>query len=65
MLKAYKNYQAKSNLGKLDALGYYCKKDDGGGGGGTDLAPVDPKPKAGWRTIVMKGVKYKCTATQD
>lgn len=68
MLKAYRNYQAKSELGKLDALGYYCRKDGGGGGGGTDVAPVagtDVEPKAGWRTIVMKGVKYKCTATHD
>ncbi|OEV02962.1 hypothetical protein K378_03829 [Streptomyces sp. Amel2xB2] len=66
MLKSYKNYQAKSDLGKLDALGYYCRKDDGGGSsGGTDLAPAEPQPKAGWRTIVMKGVSYKCTATHD
>ncbi|NUH42291.1 hypothetical protein HUF15_37175 [Streptomyces samsunensis] len=60
MIKSYKNYQAKSDLGKLDALGYYCRKDGGGGGGGTDLAPM-----AGWRKIKMKGVTYSCTATRD
>lgn len=65
MLKSYKRYQAKSDLGKLDALGYYCKKESGGGGGGTDVAPAGPEAKAGWRTIVMKGVKYKCTANRD
>lgn len=63
MEKSYKNYQSKSALGKLDALGYYCKKEGGGGGGGTDSAPMEVK--AGWRTIVMKGVEYKCTAIRD
>lgn len=61
MLKSYRNYQAKSDLGKLDALGYYCrKKGGGGGGGGTDFAPF-----IGYRDIKMKGVTYTCTNTRD
>lgn len=60
MMRSYRNYQAKSDLGKLDALGYYCRKKDGGGGGGTDIAPL-----IGWRDIRMKGVTYTCTNTRD
>ncbi|MFD4631997.1 hypothetical protein ACFVYR_15930 [Streptomyces sp. NPDC058284] len=60
MIRSYKKYQAMSAIKKLDALGYYCRKESGGGGGGTDVAPM-----AGWRTIKMKGVKYSCTASRD
>ncbi|MET8680406.1 hypothetical protein ABZW18_23180 [Streptomyces sp. NPDC004647] len=52
-----------SAIKKLDALGYYCRKQSGGGGGGTDVAPINTM--AGWRTIKMKGVKYSCTANRD
>ncbi|RII13778.1 hypothetical protein DSC45_22755 [Streptomyces sp. YIM 130001] len=70
MLKSYKKYQAMSAIKKLDALGYYCRKEGGGGGGGTDVAPAGTNAApigtlAGWRTITMKGVDYKCTATRD
>ncbi|MEU5895392.1 MULTISPECIES: hypothetical protein [Streptomyces] len=69
MIKSYKKYQAMSDLKKLDALGYYCRKQGGGGGGGTDVAPVNSSSTvgvmAGWRTIKMKGVKYSCTASRD
>lgn len=69
MIKSYKKYQAMSDLKKLDALGYYCRKQGGGGGGGTDIAPAnkasDVQVMAGWRTIKMKGVKYSCTASRD
>ncbi|WP_224058657.1 hypothetical protein [Streptomyces kanamyceticus] len=69
MIKSYKKYQAMSDLKKLDALGYYCRKQGGGGGGGTDVAPAntasDVQVMAGWRTIKMKGVKYSCTASRD
>ncbi|MEU7580147.1 hypothetical protein AB0B50_21420 [Streptomyces sp. NPDC041068] len=70
MIKSYKKYQAMSDIKKLDALGYYCRKQSGGGGGGTDVAPVnaDVAPigaMAGWRTIKMKGVTYSCTASRD
>ncbi|MFI7317219.1 hypothetical protein [Streptomyces venezuelae] len=69
MIKSYKKYQAMSDIKKLDALGYYCRKQGGGGGGGTDVAPVNSTSTvgvmAGWRTIKMKGVKYSCTATRD
>lgn len=67
MIKSYKKYQAMSDLKKLDALGYYCRKQGGGGGGGTDVAPMNANVgvMAGWRTIKMKGVTYKCTATRD
>ncbi|TSB24570.1 hypothetical protein [Streptomyces benahoarensis] len=68
MLASYKKYQAMSALKKLDALGYYCRKEGGGGGGGTDVAPTNSASvgtMAGWRTITMKGVKYSCTATRD
>ncbi|RFU86952.1 hypothetical protein DY218_09510 [Streptomyces triticagri] len=68
MLKSYKKYQAMSALKKLDALGYYCRKEGGGGGGGTDVAPANSASvgtMAGWRTITMKGVKYSCTAIRD
>lgn len=62
MIKSYKNYQAKSDRKKLEALGYYCRKASGGGGGGTDVAPIN---RVGYRDIKMKGVTYKCTATGD
>ncbi|MET7363551.1 hypothetical protein ABZS76_34620 [Streptomyces sp. NPDC005562] len=67
MIKSYKKYQAMSDLKKLDALGYYCRKQSGGGGGGTDVAPMNTTVgvMAGWRTIKMKGVTYKCTASRD
>ncbi|MFE0101795.1 hypothetical protein [Streptomyces sp. NPDC059009] len=75
MIKSYKKYQAMSALKKLDALGYYCRKQSGGGGGGTDVAPANAvgpahavgpiTTMAGWRTIKMKGVKYSCTANRD
>ncbi|WP_239472128.1 hypothetical protein [Streptomyces sp. NEAU-S7GS2] len=60
MMKSYRNYQAKSDLGKLDALGYYCRKKSGGGGGGTDFAAL-----IGYRDIKMKGVTYTCTNIRD
>ncbi|MGW9433477.1 hypothetical protein ACWHA1_36870 [Streptomyces decoyicus] len=64
MLKSYRNYQAKSDLGKLDALGYYCrKKGGGGGGGGTDFASLNMM--IGYRDIKMKGVTYSCTNIRD
>ncbi|MEU6370130.1 hypothetical protein ABZ876_31500 [Streptomyces sp. NPDC046931] len=63
MIKAYNEYQRKSDLKKLEALGYYCHKKSSGGGGGGDVAPVDPR--IGYRDIKMKGVTYKCTATGD
>ncbi|MGC9543388.1 hypothetical protein [Streptomyces sp. UG1] len=63
MIRSYKKYQAMSDIKKLDALGYYCRKKDSGGGGGTDVAPLDAR--AGWTDIKMKGVTYKCTATGD
>lgn len=69
MIKAYNAYQRKTDLQKLDALGYYCRKESGGGGGGGDFASVTPNspnmPRAGWRDIKMKGVTYKCTANGD
>ncbi|WAL94808.1 hypothetical protein [Streptomyces sp. Je 1-369] len=69
MIKSYKKYQAMSDVKKLDALGYYCRKQNGGGSGGTDVAPVNSPSTvgvmAGWRTIKMKGVKYSCTASRD
>lgn len=64
MIASYKKYQAMSDIKKLDALGYYCRKESGGGGG-TDVAPADASVKAGWRDIKMKGVTYKCTANRD
>jgi hypothetical protein len=64
MIASYKKYQAMSDLKKLDALGYYCrKKDSGGGGGGTDVAPLNAR--IGWTDIKMKGVTYTCTAIRD
>ena len=64
MIASYKKYQAMSDIKKLDALGYYCrKKDSGGGGGGTDVAPLNTR--IGWTDIKMKGVTYTCTATGD
>ncbi|WP_088799715.1 MULTISPECIES: hypothetical protein [unclassified Streptomyces] len=60
MIKSYKNYQAKSDLGKLEALGYSCRKEGGGGGGGTDFASF-----VGYRDIKMKGVTYKCGNIRD
>ena len=63
MIKSYKNYQAKTDLKKLEALGYSCHKKDGGGGGGTDSTPVSAK--VGYRDIKMKGVTYKCSAIGD
>ncbi|MFG2527445.1 hypothetical protein [Streptomyces sp. NPDC048516] len=60
MIKSYKNYQAKSDLGKLEALGYSCRKEGGGGGGGTDFAAF-----TGYRDIKMKGVTYKCGNIRD
>ncbi|MFF7164290.1 hypothetical protein ACFZBP_23540 [Streptomyces sp. NPDC008086] len=64
MIASYKKYQAMSDIKKLDALGYYCrKKDSGGGGGGTDVAPLSTR--IGWTDIKMKGVTYTCTATGD
>ncbi|SOR80458.1 MULTISPECIES: hypothetical protein [Streptomyces] len=65
MIASYKKYQAMSDIKKLDALGYYCRKKDSGGGGGTDVAPTDPTVKVGYHDIRMKGVTYKCTATGD
>lgn len=69
MIKAYNEYQRKTDLQKLDALGYYCRKESGGGGGGGDFASVTPNTpniaRVGWRDIKMKGVTYKCTATGD
>ncbi|MCT9142751.1 hypothetical protein [Streptomyces violarus] len=65
MIASYKKYQAMSDIEKLDALGYYCRKKESGGGGGTDVAPTNPTVKAGYRDIRMKGVTYKCTATGD
>ncbi|MFJ4538596.1 hypothetical protein ACIP39_21950 [Streptomyces tibetensis] len=65
MIASYKKYQAMSDIKKLDALGYYCRKKESGGGGGSDVAPSDVSVKAGWRDIKMKGVTYKCTATGD
>ncbi|MFJ8535619.1 hypothetical protein [Streptomyces sp. NPDC093591] len=64
MIASYKKYHAMSDLKKLDALGYYCrKKDSGGGGGGTDVAPLNTK--IGWTDIKMRGVTYTCTANGD
>jgi hypothetical protein len=64
MIASYNKYQAMSDLKKLDALGYYCrKKSSGGGGGGGDVAPLNTR--IGWRDIKMKGVTYSCTATGD
>ncbi|WP_030595640.1 hypothetical protein [Streptomyces fulvoviolaceus] len=63
MIKSYKSYQAKSDLKKLEALGYDCHKKDGGGGGGTDFTPANAK--VGYRDIKMKGVTYKCSAIGD
>ncbi|MFG2554576.1 hypothetical protein ACGFWF_32205 [Streptomyces sp. NPDC048581] len=63
MIKSYKKYQAMSDIKKLDALGYYCRKKDSGGGGGTDVAPLNTR--IGWRDIKMKGITYTCTATGD
>ncbi|MFE0257482.1 hypothetical protein [Streptomyces sp. NPDC059010] len=64
MIASYKKYQAMSDIKKLDALGYYCRKQDtGGGGGGTDVAPLNTR--IGSTTIRMKGVAYTCTATRD
>ncbi|MGK5640150.1 hypothetical protein ACSNOK_17815 [Streptomyces sp. URMC 126] len=71
MIKSYKNYQAKSDLKKLEALGYYCRKKGGGGGGGTDFAPLDAAVRhnivmpIGYRDIKMKGVTYTCGNTRD
>ncbi|MEU6471461.1 hypothetical protein ABZ927_06915 [Streptomyces massasporeus] len=65
MIASYKKYQAMSDIKKLDALGYYCRKKESGGGGGTDVAPADVSVKVGWRDIKMKGVTYKCTANRD
>ncbi|MFF4252139.1 hypothetical protein ACFY1L_13105 [Streptomyces sp. NPDC001663] len=68
MIKAYNEYQSKTDLKKLDALGYYCRKKSSGGGGGGDFANVTANtvtPKAGWRDIKMKGVVYECTAEGD
>ncbi|MFJ2818293.1 hypothetical protein [Streptomyces sp. NPDC087294] len=69
MIKSYKSYQAKSDLKKLEALGYSCRKKSTGGGGG-DIAPLNSKsvpisPKVGYRDIKMKGVTYKCSAIGD
>lgn len=63
MIESYEKYQAMSDLKKLDALGYYCRKKDSGGGGGTDVAPLNTR--IGWTDIKMKGVTYTCTATGD
>ncbi|AZS69851.1 hypothetical protein DDE74_01730 [Streptomyces lydicus] len=60
MMKSYNDYQAKSDLGKLEALGYSCRKEGGGGGGGTDFTSF-----AGYRDIKMKGVTYKCGNIRD
>lgn len=69
MIKSYKNYQAKSDLKKLEALGYSCRKKSTGGGGGTDVAPMNTKTsrdlRVGYRDIKMKGVTYKCSAIGD
>lgn len=63
MIKSYKNFQAKSDIKKLEALGYSCRKKDSGGGGGTDSVPFGMR--VGYRDIVMKGVTYKCGNTSD
>lgn len=65
MIASYKKYHAMSDLKKLDALGYYCrKKESGGGGGGSgDAAPLNTR--LGWTDIKMRGVTYTCTATGD
>jgi hypothetical protein len=63
MIKSYNDYQRKSDLKKLEALGYSCRKKDSGGGGGTDAAPMNTR--VGYRDIKMKGVTYKCSAIGD
>ncbi|GHE42803.1 hypothetical protein [Streptomyces capitiformicae] len=65
MTKSYREYQAKSDLKKLEALGYSCRKKNSGGGGGGDIAPADVTVKVGFRDIKMKGVTYKCSAIGD
>ncbi len=65
MIASYNSYQAKSDLKKLEALGWDCRKVSGGGGGGGDVAPVDTKLRVGFRDIKMKGVTYKCSAIGD
>ncbi len=62
MEQSYNDYQAKSELGKLDALGYSCQVAGGNGGGdGTDSVQT----KIGSRTITMKGVDYSCRQIRD
>ena len=66
MIASYKKYQAMSDIKKLDALGYDCRKKESGGGGGggdTDFAPLNTR--IGSTDIKMKGVTYTCTATGD
>lgn len=62
MQQSYNDYQAKSELGKLDALGYSCQVAGGNGGGdGTDSVQT----RIGSRTITMKGVDYSCRQIRD
>lgn len=62
MERSYNDYQAKSDIGKLDALGYACQVADGNGGGdGTDSVNA----MIGSRTITMKGVDYSCRQIRD
>ncbi|WP_371662677.1 hypothetical protein [Streptomyces sp. NBC_00280] len=65
MIASYNSYQAKSDLKKLEALGWDCRKASGGGGGGGDAAPANTKLRVGFRDIKMKGVTYKCSAIGD
>lgn len=66
MIASYKKYQAMSDIKKLDALGYDCRRKESGGGGGggdTDFAPLNAR--LGSTDIKMKGVTYTCTANGD
>ena len=65
VLAAYNEYNAKSAIGKLSALGYSCTKQSGGGGGTDAVAPSAVVPMIGYRTIIMKGVSYKCGNLYD
>jgi hypothetical protein len=59
-LASYNRYNAMTDLQKLNAQGYGCRKITSGGGG-TDTVI----PNIGTRTIVMKGVSYSCTNMYD
>ncbi|KUO06812.1 hypothetical protein AQJ58_38800 [Streptomyces sp. DSM 15324] len=65
MIASYESYQAKSDLKKLEALGYDCRRAGGGGGGGGDVAPLNTTLRVGFRDIEMKGVTYTCSAIGD